>query len=106
MFNKQHTITYILNQNHKFGYAILWGITAFILINIGMKRKIREIRIISLALFSLVVIKLFVYDINNISEAGRIAAFVLLGVLLLVVSFMYQRLKKLISSDKDTTNNE
>jgi uncharacterized membrane protein len=106
MYNNQHTITYILNQNHKFGYAILWGISAFVLINIGLKRKIREIRIISLALFSLVVLKLFIYDINNISEAGRIVAFVLLGVLLLVVSFMYQRLKKLISSDKDISNNE
>jgi uncharacterized membrane protein len=52
----------------------------------------------------LVVIKLFVYDISNISEAGRIAAFVLLGVLLLLVSFMYQRLKKLITIDGD--NNE
>ena len=55
---------------------------------------------------TLVILKLFVYDINNISEAGRIAAFVLLGVLLLVVSFMYQRLKKLISADHTVNNNE
>jgi uncharacterized membrane protein len=105
-YNKQNSISYLLTQNHKFGYAILWGATAFVLINIGMKRKIREIRIISLALFTLVILKLFVYDINNISEAGRIVAFVLLGVLLLVVSFMYQRLKKLISVDHTVNNNE
>ena len=106
LFNKQFAISYIVNQNHKFGYAILWGISAFILINLGMRRKIREIRIISLALFTLVILKLFIYDIRNISEAGRIAAFVLLGVLLLVVSFMYQRLKKLLASDQDSTINE
>jgi uncharacterized membrane protein len=105
-FNKQNSIHYLLTQNHKFGYAILWGAFAFVLINVGMKRKIREIRIISLALFTLVILKLFIYDINNISEAGRIAAFVLLGVLLLVVSFMYQRLKKLITADNGTTNNQ
>ncbi|HRG59721.1 MAG TPA: DUF2339 domain-containing protein [Bacteroidia bacterium] len=101
MFNEHLSINYLLNQNHKFGYAILWGAFAFVLINIGMRRKIREIRIISLALFTLVILKLFIYDINNISEAGRIIAFVLLGVLLLVVSFMYQRLKKLLTSDND-----
>lgn len=106
LFNKQNTIAYLLNQNHKFGYAILWGAFAFALINIGMKRKIREIRIISLALFTLVIFKLFIYDINNISEAGRIVAFVLLGVLLLVVSFMYQRLKKLLSSDNQSINHD
>jgi uncharacterized membrane protein len=71
-----------------------------------MRRKIREIRIISLALFTLVILKLFLYDINNISEAGRIIAFVLLGVLLLVVSFMYQRLKKLLTSDTEVSATE
>jgi uncharacterized membrane protein len=105
-FSKQNAIHYLLTQNHKFGYAILWGAFAFVLINIGMKRKIREIRIISLALFTLVILKLFIYDINNISEAGRIAAFVLLGVLLLVVSFMYQRLKKLITADNENTDSK
>jgi uncharacterized membrane protein len=104
--SKYYSSSYLLSQNHKFGYAILWGAAAFILINVGLKRKIREIRIISLALFSLVILKLFAYDINNISEAGRIVAFVLLGVLLLVVSFMYQRLKKLISADQTYTENE
>ncbi len=39
-------------------------------------------------------LKLFIYDIVNIPVGGKIAAFFSLGVLLLVVSFMYQRLKK------------
>jgi uncharacterized membrane protein len=104
LFSKNHSIAYLLTQHHKFGYALLWGAIAFALINIGMRQKIREWRIISLTIFTLVIIKLFVYDISNISEAGRIVAFVLLGVLLLLVSFMYQRLKKLITTDGD--NNE
>ena len=36
----------------------------------------------------------------TISEGGKIAAFISLGVLLLVVSFMYQRLKKLLLADE------
>jgi uncharacterized membrane protein len=44
-------------------------------------------------------IKLFLIDIKGISEGGKIAAFISLGVLLLIVSFMYQRLKKLLLAD-------
>ena len=41
------------------------------------------------------------YDIRNIPHGGKIAAFILLGVLLLTVSFMYQRLKKIIIDDAE-----
>ena len=41
------------------------------------------------------------YDIRNIPPGGKFAAFILLGVLLLTVSFMYQRLKKIIIDDAE-----
>jgi hypothetical protein len=44
------------------------------------------------------------FDIRNIPVAGKIAAFFSLGVLLLVVSFMYQRLKKIIIEDEKRTS--
>jgi hypothetical protein len=44
-------------------------------------------------------------DIRGISEGGKIAAFISLGVLLLVVSFMYQRLKKLLLVDEPVLDN-
>ena len=66
---------------------------------LGMHFKFRPLRIISLNLFTLTLIKLFIYDIRNIPPGGKIAAFILLGVLLLTVSFMYQRLKKIIIDD-------
>jgi uncharacterized membrane protein len=61
-----------------------------------MKYSNRSLRITALILFGITLVKLFAYDIQNIPAGGKIAAFILLGVLLLVVSFMYQRLKKLI----------
>lgn len=90
----------ILSQNHKIGYPILWGIASFILIFMGLKRKQKHIRIVSLSLFLLTLLKLFIIDIRGISEGGKIAAFISLGVLLLIVSFMYQRLKKILLSDE------
>jgi uncharacterized membrane protein len=44
--------------------------------------------------------KLFLFDIRNISEGGKIAAFIMLGILLLIISFMYQKLKKMIIDDE------
>ena len=79
---------------------ILWGVLSFIYMWLGMKYKFKSLRIISLSLFTLTLLKLFIFDIRNIPVAGKIAAFFCLGVLLLVVSFMYQRLKEIIVDDE------
>jgi uncharacterized membrane protein len=93
------SLTHLLNQNHKIGWPILWGVSAFLLIAVGMKWKNRQLRIISLVLFLVTLLKLFLIDIKGISEGGKIAAFISLGILLLIISFMYQRLKKLLLTD-------
>ena len=79
---------------------ILWGVCSFAFMWLGMKFKFKTLRIISLSLFTGTLLKLFIFDIQNIPVAGKIAAFFSLGVLLLVVSFMYQRLKKIIVEDE------
>lgn len=84
----------------KTGLPILWGLSSFVLMWLGMKNKNRSLRIISLVLFGITLLKLFIFDIRNIPVAGKIAAFFSLGVLLLIVSFMYQRLKKIIIEDE------
>lgn len=89
---------------YKAGLSIVWGISSFAMIWLGMKYRFKMLRIIALILFGITLIKLFVYDISNIAPGGKIAAFILLGVLLLVVSFMYQRLKKIIIDDANTKN--
>lgn len=91
---------HILSQNHKIGYPILWGIGAFIIITVGLKSRKKHLRIISLVILGITLAKLFLYDIRGISEGGKIAAFISLGVLLLVVSFMYQKLKRLLLTDE------
>jgi len=92
------------NLYYKAGLSILWSICSFIMMWLGMQYKFRSLRIISLSLFTLTLVKLFTYDIRNIPAGGKIAAFILLGVLLLTVSFMYQRLKKIIIDDAETNN--
>jgi len=85
----------------KTGLPVLWGMSSFALMWLGMRHKTRVLRIISLTLFSITLVKLFVFDIENIPAAGKIAAFFCLGVLLLIISFMYQKVKKIVADDED-----
>ena len=91
----------LTEQITKVGLPILWGVCAFIFMYVGLTKRNRQYRILSLSLFALTLLKLFFYDLQGISEGGRIAAFISLGALLLIISFMYQRIKRLIL-DKDT----
>ena len=91
------------HQYKKAGLTIVWAILSFAMMWLGMKHKYKTLRIISLSFFTLALLKLFLYDISNISAGGKIAAFIMLGVLLLVISFMYQRLKKIIIDNEEKT---
>jgi hypothetical protein len=82
------------------GLSIIWGLSSFIIIWLGMKFRYKILRILALILFGITLLKLFIYDIRNIPPGGKIAAFILLGVLLLAISFMYQRLKRIIIDDR------
>lgn len=91
----------LTTQITKVGLPILWGVCAFAFMYVGLTKRNRQFRILSLSLFALTLLKLFFYDLEGISEGGRIAAFISLGALLLIISFMYQRIKRLIL-DTDT----
>lgn len=82
------------------GLSVLWGLLSFTLMWLGMRKKVRTLRIISLSFFTVTLIKLFLFDIREITPAGKIAAFFSLGVLLLIISFMYQKVKKIIIEDE------
>ncbi|MBO0952797.1 DUF2339 domain-containing protein [Fibrella forsythiae] len=89
----------LIEQANKVGLPVVWGLCAFAFMYVGLVRRNRMYRILSLSLFALTLLKLFIYDIQGISEGGRILAFISLGALLLVISFMYQRIKRLLAAD-------
>lgn len=95
----------IMQNMSKSAYPILWGLIAFVLLSFGIKRAYKPLRISALALIGITIIKLFVYDIKNVSEGGKIAAFILLGLVLLVISFTYQKIKSIIL-DEETPNDK
>lgn len=96
----------IKTQIIKIGYPIVWGIFSFVFLIIGIRKQWKNLRIIALALLGLTILKLFVFDINNVSETGKIVAFILLGVLILIISFVYQKVKKLVVDDVPKSNSD
>ena len=88
-----------LGNARKAGYPILWGVGSFVLMWYGMHTRQRMVRIIALSLFGITLLKLFLVDLSGISEGGKVAAFICLGILLLVVSFMYNKLKVLLQDE-------
>lgn len=96
----------ILNEVRTSFYPILWGILALTLMVWGLKAKKALLRQIALGFFGLIILKFYVYDIWLMSQAGRILSFVALGVILLFVSFLIQKIKILIKEDEQTDTAE
>jgi uncharacterized membrane protein len=87
--------------SHKMGYTVLWGLYSFALIAFGIMRKSKSLRISAIVLFAITLIKLFAFDIIDLSTGYKVVAFTALGILLLVVSFLYQKFKTLIFGDDE-----
>jgi uncharacterized membrane protein len=96
----------ILQDVHTFGYPILWGMIALVLMIWGLNRKEALLRKISLVFFGLIILKFYAYDVWNMSQSGRIISFVLLGVILLLVSFLQQKIRTLVKNENSNEQNE
>ncbi len=83
----------------KLGFSVLWGVYALGLIMWGIWRKRRVLRVLGITLFAVTLGKLFLFDLGDIPTLGKIIAFVGLGVLLLVISFLYQKFRDVILAE-------
>ncbi|NME70766.1 DUF2339 domain-containing protein [Flammeovirga aprica] len=90
-------------QSDKLGLSILWGIYALVMIGIGIWKKIKHVRMGAIALFGITLFKLFFYDIADLNTIAKTIVFVSLGVLLLIISFLYNKYKTVIFNED---NNE
>ncbi len=87
---------------------IIWAVLASLFIYSGLKKDIQEYNKIGFALVGLMVLKLYAYDVWQMDNISRISAFIVLGIILLLSSFTFQRLKNIIKNmvDKRDKNPE
>jgi len=74
-----------------FTYSALWMAYGAMLMIIGFLRRTAFVRWQALLLIAATIVKVFVYDVSQLDKGYRIVSFIVLGVLLLAISFVYQR---------------
>lgn len=85
-----------LSDESNAGFSISLSIAGFIQMALGMRLHLKVVRMISLVTFGLVLLKLALIDLWLLPTIGKVIVFVILGVLLLVLSFLYQKLKTVL----------
>jgi uncharacterized membrane protein len=74
-----------------FTFSALWMGYGAMLMIVGFVRRSAFVRWQALVLIAFTIGKVFIYDVSQLDRAYRIVSFLVLGVLLLAISFVYQR---------------
>jgi uncharacterized membrane protein len=77
--------------------SVLAAFYAVLLVAGGSVWQSAITRVLGIGLIGLVVVKLYLYDVWLLGEFYRMAAFAILGVLLLAMSYLYSRFRERIS---------
>ena len=77
---------------------IIWAVLSCGLIFAGLKKNIPELNKIGFGLLGITILKLYLYDVSQMDNVSRIIAFIILGIILLLSSFMFQKFKKMLKN--------
>jgi uncharacterized membrane protein len=83
-----------VHESFKLGLSILWGGYALMLIIVGLKNNVKLLRLMAIVLFSVTILKLFIYDMADMSTIAKTIVMIILGALMLIASFLYNKVKK------------
>ncbi len=93
MYLLQPSSTLTADTRHAQGLSVslFWTLYASALLGVGVKAPSALLRWLGLALFGVTTLKVFLYDLADLAGFYRILSAIALGVVLLIVSFLYQR---------------
>jgi uncharacterized membrane protein len=80
-----------LDIERDFTYSALWMAYGAMLMIVGFLRRSAFVRWLALLLIGATTAKVFMHDVFDLDRGYRIVSFIVLGVLLLAISFVYQR---------------
>jgi hypothetical protein len=76
--------------------TVAWGIEGVVLLASGFPLRDRVPRLSGLALLLACILKLFVWDLRHLDTLPRIFSFIVLGLILVAVSWIYTRFRDLV----------
>jgi uncharacterized membrane protein len=80
-----------LRLGQQLALSVLWACYGGAMLVVGLVRHNRLLRWLALALLGLTTIKVFLFDLASLDRVYRIISFIVLGAILLAVSFLYQQ---------------
>ncbi len=88
-----------LDEMRSLVYSILWGIYALVLFAMGIAKENYNVKRAGFGIALLTILKVFFVDTSSLETIYRFLSFVVLGIILLTISFIYQ--KKIGSKNYD-----
>ena len=85
-----------------FTVTLLWLLTAVVVFVFGFRLRSVSTRMAAIILIGITLAKLLLIDSLVFTTVQKVIAYLVLGVLLLVVSFFYQKFRQQIFSDKNS----
>jgi uncharacterized membrane protein len=80
-----------LTITRDFSYSAVWMAYGVLLIWVGFWKRAEFLRWQAIVLIGFTILKVFIYDASALQRGYRILAFMILGVILLAISFAYQK---------------
>jgi hypothetical protein len=99
-----HTTAERLSNLRQLSLSGVWLLYSVALMALGFWRSLSNIRIIAFVLFGFTILKIFIYDLSYLETLYRIFSFIGLGLILIAVSYAYQRYKHIIFGTGDRTD--
>ena len=94
-------LTNFLPEFRMGGISIYWSLFAFTLLFTGISKNRAVLRRIGLVIMSGVVFKVFFVDLSGLEQLYRIVAFIVLGVIVLICSFLYLKYRHRFSVEEE-----
>jgi hypothetical protein len=86
----------VIQNQKELATSIAWIFLSLIFFVVGIWKRVRVYRFISITLFGISILKVFIFDLSFLETIYRIISFIVLGVILIFISFLYQRYKDVI----------
>lgn len=93
MFALVLAVLYVVFEWEGIVVTLLWLLMSVLIFGWGVWVKSVALRVSGIGLIGLTLLKLLIFDSGSFSPVQKIIAYISLGVLLLVLSFFYQKFK-------------
>ena len=81
-----------LQEKASVGLSILWSFIGVGSLIVGISRRVLGLRLFGLGVLAVAILKVFIVDLASVDAERKFFSFIVLGILLLLSSYLYQRL--------------